>query len=244
MIVMVYDHQTSSYVPVVYILLTHKNSDMYFHAFQTLVNISEWKLEPKNYCSDFEQALMSELDRSFGNYGQHHGCFFHFKQAIRRYMTKKLKMSSEIVTRSMEKGMIDLLIIIPINEIESKGIPYVRSLLEVNATASEKKQWNDFWQYFNKQWMPIVAAWNIESKDGGYKDLVSKTNNGLERYNRKVNEIFPTRPDLEKFCVVLKKEVIDVAQNVNDIRTGRSRKPRREECQIPELSSDYVNFIP
>ena len=44
LIVMVYDHSTRSYVPVLYILMTHKFEHLYKVAFAHVIALSDWKI--------------------------------------------------------------------------------------------------------------------------------------------------------------------------------------------------------
>ena len=69
LIIVIYDHSTSSYVPIVYMLMSHKTEALYWHAFSQLVVLSNWKIDVRTYCSDFEPALMKELDIAFKGYG-------------------------------------------------------------------------------------------------------------------------------------------------------------------------------
>ena len=48
------------------------------------------------------------------------GCLFHWKQAIRRYMKTKLEISDDQVSMDIEKGVLDLLNIIPRDDIMTK----------------------------------------------------------------------------------------------------------------------------
>jgi hypothetical protein len=53
------------------------------------------------------------------------GCLFHVKQAWRRKMLK-LAISREEISFFMKPGRLDVLTLIPRDEIETTGIPYVR----------------------------------------------------------------------------------------------------------------------
>ena len=112
------------------------------------------------------------------------GCFFHWKQAIRKHMVK-LEIDKEQVKCAMKKGVLDVLTVIPKSEIKSKGIPYVKSLIdELNLTKSDKQKWAKFWKYFLKFWMSdenFISIWNINSNNSNEKEMHSRVNNGLER---------------------------------------------------------------
>ena len=80
-----------------------------------------------------------------------------------------------------QNGKIDILTIIPIDDILVKGISYVRSLMNETNNILEL---DSFWRYFKKTWIGEYNPkyWNISL----YKDtndlLRNKTNNSLERY--------------------------------------------------------------
>lgn len=82
LIIMVFNGETSSFVPVVYILMTHKNEHAYWEAFNQKVVLSDWKLHCSTFTSDFERAMINELENQFGGPrgGTHVGCFFHLEQ--------------------------------------------------------------------------------------------------------------------------------------------------------------------
>ncbi len=96
LILMLFNHITSLYVPLLYLLMTHKNKALYWHAFNAIVAISEWKIKVRSYCSDSEVSLMKQLEIAFGGGfgGFHIGCFFHFKQALRKRLKDKLHTPS------------------------------------------------------------------------------------------------------------------------------------------------------
>jgi len=113
--------------------------------------------------------------------GFHVGCLFHLKQAWRRYLITKLGFLAEQIKLAMMVGVLDLLCMIPQDEVEDFGIPYVRSVIEYGLSKAEIKKWDLFWEYFTKTWISILDSWNICLEDGSYKNLMNRTNNGLER---------------------------------------------------------------
>ena len=66
----------------------------------------------------------------------------------------------------MQIGMLDLLCIIPIEEVEEYRIPYLRSILEKDASKKDIDKWQTFWDYFLRQWMPILWRWNMSQMEG------------------------------------------------------------------------------
>jgi hypothetical protein len=248
LIFMIYDMATSSYVPIVYALMDSKCKEAYWHVFNQIIVLSGWKLQVKTFCTDFERALFDEMKTQFGGKdgGTHIECFFHLKQAWRKYLLKKCHIDRETVKVAMRVGMLDLLCVIPAGEVESHGIPYLRSLLGANLTLREHKKWEKFWQYFERQWLRIVSSWNIahmdNDDDGERYDLINRTNNGLERYNRHYNGLFDSKPDLFQFVRILQQETRNQVQKLDDIRKGRRNKVDRDLVTIPLIPNAYIDF--
>jgi hypothetical protein len=115
---------------------------------------------------------------------------------------------AEEITLAMKIGVLDLLCIIPQDEIREFGIPYVRSIIEKYLSRADIVKWDTFWgTYFEGQWMPILDSWNICTQDGTYKKFLNRTNNGLESYNKRFNGLFPKHnPSLIEFVDIVEKE--------------------------------------
>ncbi len=90
---MLFDHVTSLYKPLLYLLMTHKNEALYWHAFNAIVAISEWKIKVRLYCSDIEVSLMKQLDIAFGGSfgGFHMGCFFPFQAGFEKASLRQVE---------------------------------------------------------------------------------------------------------------------------------------------------------
>ena len=150
--------------------------------------MSQHRLEPETVTCDFEKGLMKAIDQQFPR-GKINGCLFHWKQAIRRKMLS-LKIDQEYVGHAMTKNCIDILTIIPRDEILVKGIPYVRSILEaedLNLSSDDCVKWDVFWIYFKSFWcssLEFIATWNIKDVDDKNRKMQNRTNNALESYNR------------------------------------------------------------
>jgi hypothetical protein len=56
LIVMVFDNQTSCYVPVVYTLMAHKYAHLYYQVFTQLKIITKNKMKVRTFTSNFERA--------------------------------------------------------------------------------------------------------------------------------------------------------------------------------------------
>ena len=146
----------------------------------------------------------------------------------------------------MQIGMLDLLCILPHGQVKEYGILYLRSILEKDATKRDLEKWQTFWTYFLRQWMPILWRWNIlenDGPDGTTFDVVNRTNNGLERYNRHFNGLFNKKPSLLEFVQIVEEESRFQDQKNTDIRCGRRKEVEREERTIPVVPQAYLEFF-
>ncbi|POM64766.1 Hypothetical protein PHPALM_19680 [Phytophthora palmivora] len=136
------------------------------------------------------------------------GCLFHFKQAIRRKMLK-LKIPTDEVDLAMRPGCINKLTVIRRCEISNRGIRDVRAIIKRDCENE------NIW-------------WNIY---GLREDIVNRTNNTLERYNRTLNDAFSVpHPDVSR----------DNVRLINDISNRRARAPSHASPQrAPRFDSDY-----
>ena len=148
------------------------------------------------------------------------------------------------VEQAMTRNVIDILTIIPRKEILKKGIPYVRSIIQ----ESNKAKWDLWWEnYFKKYWMSSTAfikTWNIHNKGKKYKDIQNRTNNGLERYNRHLNQKFPTpHPSLLIFVSALEEEARAQVQGLENIWYGKEIPNNLEEISVGPIPEYYKNFV-
>lgn len=79
LIFMVYNAPTDLYLPVFYVLMTRKDSNLYSHVFQNIISAANWQIFGKSVTCDFEQALMNAVQIQFAE-ARLIGCFFHWKQ--------------------------------------------------------------------------------------------------------------------------------------------------------------------
>ena len=149
MIILVFDDVLEIYIPVAYILMTGKTDSCYYHAFQMLLTDCDGNIDPFCVGVDFEPAFFNNVGIFFENAFQA-GCDFHFKQALRRKMVD-MRIPEEEISLALSRGYIDLLVVIPIDEIETKGIPFVQHLLA--GQGCDMDLWDTFFDgYFMKFW--------------------------------------------------------------------------------------------
>lgn len=225
-IVMVYDKATSAYVPVFYVLATGKTEWMYSHIFSCISLATERKLDPAYVTCDFEKALHKAVFTHFGR-ARLIGCFFHFKQALRKKMAK-IGISEPEIQIAMEDGYMDLLCRVPIDDITPKGVPKVQEKIQKACKSRKvtysKTKWATFWKYFYSTWLKRFPAetWNVHDVD---EALVNRTNNPLERYNRHMNDTLKVHPALNSFVEKIEEDARKSLDTLETIRQRRGKAP-------------------
>ena len=185
--------------------------------------------------------MMNEAKFQFGADATHVGCLFHLKQAWRRCLISEIKMPEKDVKRVMQIGVLDLLCVIPRDEIVKYGIPFLREKLETDADADTINRWNIFWKYFD-YWLSIIPSWNICKENGEFIELNNRTNNALERYNHDFNKLFQKKPSLIEFVQTCEEESRHQADQLRQIRAGKRLEIEHDEATIPAIDPEYYNF--
>ena len=246
---MVFDRCTRVYVPIMYTLMTGKSFEMYWHALHWVIVCSYWRCEPSTVTCDFEKGLIKAVGEQFPK-SKINGCLFHWKQAIRRKMLK-LKIDKEYVSMAMYINVLDVLTIIPKNEIITKGIQYVREILEsedLNLSRDDLNKWHLFWEYFLSFWCSDnnwISSWNIVNEDGEFWEIQNRTNNALERYNRKMNKIFGLpHPSVALFIENIEIESRRQVIRLDDIRHECVHVGEDREATINSIPHVYTTFVP
>lgn len=109
--------------------MTSKAEHLYGIAFDMFINAIGGTGNPIRPCHiscDFEAAIYNTCLSRFKN-ADVRGCLFHFKKAIREKM-QELNFTRSEIKIMMTEGVIDMLRVIPVNEIATKGIHFVRRL--------------------------------------------------------------------------------------------------------------------
>ena len=251
LIVMTFDQQTQYYVPVMWFLMMSKCASLYFEAFHHVISNTDWHLHPVTITADFERALVLELKNQFKS-SKINGCLFHWKQACRRKM-KDLHIPDDQIKIAMTKNVMDILAVVPPDELKSKGIPFVHSLIlekiksaGIKMTNAHKKYWDVFFnEYFRRQWLSaaMVDVWNLFGQDGDIVALQNRTNNALEQYNQEVGKLVPCpHPTLLHFIEKIEDESRRIVRELDLIRRGLVNRPNYSEVNIPVLPPEYDDF--
>ncbi|POM63818.1 Hypothetical protein PHPALM_20735 [Phytophthora palmivora] len=172
---MVHDRASGHFVPVFYILSTSHTGDAP-------------AIKPSRVICDFESALIEAVQTQFRD-AIVIGCLFHLKQALRRAM-KRLSIPEAECIVAMTRGVVDMLTVVNPEHVRTHGVKWAR--LEIQRRCAEqsikysKQKWQAFWEYFERTWIDgyAVEIWNVH---GMANELVARTNNPLERFNRELN---------------------------------------------------------
>ena len=116
LIIMIFDARLKIFIPVAWILMSGKTDKCYWQAFAWFTSTVE-DLDPAFCGVDFEIAFFRQVAVHL---------LFHWKQAIRRKIIK-LKIPDDEVRFAMRRGVIDLLTIVPKDDVHPIGTTYVAS---------------------------------------------------------------------------------------------------------------------
>ena len=156
LILQIWDVSLNIYLPVIYILMTGKTEQCYQQAFDYI----KWEVpgfEPYSGGLDFELAFFRTAKKAFPKM-EMIGCLFHFKKSIREKM-EKLGIDKKEIGIAMKWGALDLITVLPPNELLEKGVDFVKEHVmnlifefycaegNLESCTSEKK-WDEFWAYF------------------------------------------------------------------------------------------------
>ena len=87
----------------------------------------------------------------------------------------------------------NILTVIHVNEIKRKGFAFLKdNLKEAILQDKDLEKMDKFWNYFEKYWLSsnkMIESWNIFNYKGN-KNVLRRTNNGLEFYNLRMKLLF------------------------------------------------------
>ena len=87
-----------------------------------------------------------------------------------------------------------------------------------------------FWNYFKKYWMSLekfIKIWNINDYQGN-KNLLKRTNNGLESYNKRLKSLFCSgTPSFADFVHTMKEESAYQQKKVQDYMEKSAVKKKK-----------------
>lgn len=221
---MVYSRAHDHYVPVFYILLQSKSESTYYYALQSAICATDWRFEASTVTCDFEQSLIKAIKDQFPS-ATPVLCLFHWKQALKRKLKTDFKLPDDVVRKLIGKnGLLDMLTVIPIREIDEFGIPYIQSKM-IEDEANYGAQLSSFWKYFRRTWITMYDPkdWNVHDVVSNNDEdfMINRTNNPLERYNRTMNNKFPVaHPSMVNFVTSIREESQNFVKSLEYIKKG------------------------
>lgn len=107
---------------------------------------------------------------------------------------------------------------------------------------------NTFWNYFRSTWLIRYRPedWNINAftKEDSLVTLINRTNNPLERFNRELNQAFPTaHPSMNDFVATIKKISCEYLYKLNRVDCNSRKKPVHAPVNRYPLPADYAAFV-
>ncbi|KAF1335834.1 Porphobilinogen deaminase, partial [Globisporangium splendens] len=211
-VVMLYDRSTKCHIPVFFVLYTSKPFDTYWNLLQFITNACGEKISPKEVICDFESALIQAV-RDWCPETRIIGYLFHFKQACRRKM-KKHRLPQAESSIAMEPGVLDMLTVVEQEKIPKQGVAWVKC---------------------KQAWIKNLSPefWNVRDVRN---DLVSRTDNPLERFNRELNVAFTApHPSLPRFVQTIEELSRRFVRLRDDIASGRADAPKRSSrFELPQ----------
>ncbi|KAE9028431.1 hypothetical protein PR002_g10394 [Phytophthora rubi] len=221
LIVMVHDPTCDVYIPALHMLVEAKDEWTYWHALHWVRVLGKMQMTPRSITSDFEAALIKGL-------------------AIRRKLID-MRIPANQIAEAMSPGVIDVLTVIPIDKIRSKGIPYVMSIVNPKGAA---RIWTSFWDYFVRTWMTMFppSLWNVNTYIEQEMKMQNRTNNPIESYNRRAKKAFGSHPTLVVFVEQAKEEAKRYLELLDDISMRRRVAPPHADPVTLSIPPAYTAF--
>jgi hypothetical protein len=139
---------------------------------------------------------------------------------------RKLRVLEEQIVRVMQRGMLDSL-----TSVDFSSIPKIlRDICYHVSAGAHDNKWSQFIRYFTNTWMTKFdfELWNVSKHTMNENDLVSRTNNALENFNRKLNSEFASpHPNIFHFIDVIKEISCRTVRKIMDLKSWNSKKPER-----------------
>jgi hypothetical protein len=194
--------QGEKMLPLVYILMQKKTFKAYDEVFEQLKRVAakySVSLAPTVALTDFEKAARKALRFHFPNITLK-GCFFHFKQAIGRWIFKNGYKQTYTCNDEFKKWFrkLSCLAVVPLDKIDEafESIKAESASISINV--------KPILNYFNRTWIQEThfppKEWNQ------YGSMDDRTNNYVESYNNQVNIKLKTKPKFFRFVDFMKDE--------------------------------------
>ena len=234
---MYYDECINIYIPTFICLIYNKMESTYKEIFKFILeNILKNKINTKNLTitCDFETAMINSIKDTFID-ARIVGCYFHFLQALIR-KAKQLGYG-----KSKFKKELSLLPFKYKNNIEE-----IKNI--INNIKNNHKDFNDFFNYFESEWIPFFNNNMLK-----YKDIPKniRTNNSIESLNGRLKKMSNYKANvtwLQYIDIILKleKEYKEKIINLESLNTNNSinkNKTRKYENKIKSKNHYNIYFF-
>ena len=86
--------------------------------------------------------------------------------------------------------------------------------------------------------------WNINAFSNSTDDIINRTNNPLERFNRKLKNAFPVpHPSMAAFVNTIKDISVEYVSMLERVKRGTCPRPRHAPLTIHQLPADYLTYV-
>lgn len=156
-----------------------------------------------------------------------------------------MRLSDRSVSKLMAPSALDILTVIPHDEILTLGFEYLRQ--KIQDCEDDMAQFEMYLHYFKSTWMSQYSPndWNISGQIDNQL-IANRTNNALESYNRHLNDLFThPHPNIMDFVERLRHDSEQYFRDYQDCQEGLVLPPRHRSSFVPDsaiISEDYRNF--
>lgn len=239
--------------------MTGKTAACYDSAFHLLKTDLGGAFRPSVIGIDFERNFIKMCKKHWPR-AVLIGCFFHFKQALRRNLKDKLKIPDNVVSYLMERGMLDLAAVLPaddVRSINSKGWLFIARLIAAPSGDTDVDKWMsskegkikiaEFFAYVDKFWTAadILPLWNWSAFLELEEDVRPRfrTNCWMENYNGRWGREFSVpHPRLQVFVEVLQKEHARINALLDHLRKEHADPVVYGTPDWPKIPEEYDEF--
>lgn len=205
--------------PLAFALTSKRNAETYKKIFRTLklkaLEADAAGLNPSKIITDYEAAIEVAIESEFP-YALHFGCFFHYTQALMRYI-REHGMWNDFKTRPAFRENFLLkcaLAILPANKI----LVAAQSIDDVVDCP------DDFKNYFNSYWLAKSHMLSC------FDRITERTNNASEGYNSSYSRnISYSKKNIWAFIAKIKREEIFMTNRVSRLDLGQPPRSKRNQ---------------
>lgn len=186
-------------LPLIYCLLSDKSAGTYVSVFgilQTEAVKANLIFQPQQFLSDYESRIIRDVAASFPN-TSHHGCYFHFTQAI-WHQVQTLGLTSQYRNDATVKSSVQQLMGLGFAKLPLICTVFMQLEAQVPAILQT------VFSYFCTQWLTAVPPhmWNVHRLDQQHR-----TNNHLEGWHNGFNRLVTQHhPNIWQLLAALQQE--------------------------------------